>query len=214
MWRTRETASSAWAFPSQLPRRSRLPPALALENSRGQYTLSNRVEFFVLHKADTVPAATLGEPPLEDAKPTLAPTVTRQAIVDFNTAMNPAAYAPRTLCAGCTARSLHHRLVCPRAGACRQRRAARASGHARRRRWRSRRLLRRGLQRKRSNPGNRLRRKLPWASRSFRPPRLRLRQPPLRPRLRSFPARSPPRPRSPSPSAAQPNRAPTTTWEG
>ena len=147
-------------LPIPTPTPEQVAASAALENSRGQYTLSNRVEFFVLHKADTVPAATLGEPPLEDAKPTLAPTVTRQAIVDFNTAMNPAAFPPRTLCACCPARSLHHRLVCPRAGACRQRRAARASGRARRRRWRNRRLLRRGLQRKRSNPGNRLRRKL------------------------------------------------------
>ena len=83
-------------LPIPTPTPEQVVASAALENSRGQYTLSNRVEFFVLHKADTVPAATLGEPPLEDAKPTLAPTVTRQAIVDFNTAMNPAAYAPRT----------------------------------------------------------------------------------------------------------------------
>ena len=83
-------------LPIPTPTPEQVAASVALENSRGQYTLSNRVEFFVLHKADTVPAATLGEPPLEDAKPTLAPTVTRQATVDFNTAMNPAAYAPRT----------------------------------------------------------------------------------------------------------------------
>jgi outer membrane protein assembly factor BamD len=83
-------------LPIPTPTPEQAAASLALEDSRGQYTLSNRVEFFVLHKADTVPAATLGEPPLEDAKPTLAPTVTRQATVDFNTAMNPAAYAPRT----------------------------------------------------------------------------------------------------------------------
>jgi outer membrane protein assembly factor BamD len=82
--------------PIPTPTPEQVAASVALENSRGQYTLSNRVEFFVLHKADTVPAATLGDPPLEDAKPTLAPTVTRQAIVDFNTSMNPAAYAPRT----------------------------------------------------------------------------------------------------------------------
>jgi outer membrane protein assembly factor BamD len=82
--------------PIPTPTPEQVAASVALENSRGQYTLSNRVEFFVLHKADTVPAATLGEPPLEDAKPTMAPTVTRQAIVDFNTSMNPAAYAPRT----------------------------------------------------------------------------------------------------------------------
>jgi outer membrane protein assembly factor BamD len=83
-------------LPIPTPTPEQIAASVALENSRGQYTLSNRVEFFVLHKADTVPAATLGEPPLEDAKPTFAPTVTRQAIVDFNTSMNPAAYAPRT----------------------------------------------------------------------------------------------------------------------
>jgi outer membrane protein assembly factor BamD len=83
-------------LPIPTPTPEQVAASSALENSRGQYTLSNRVEFFVLHKADTVPAATLGEPPLEDAKPTLAPSVTRQAIADFNTAMNPAAYAPRT----------------------------------------------------------------------------------------------------------------------
>jgi outer membrane protein assembly factor BamD len=82
-------------LPIPTPTPEQVAASAALENSRGQYTLSNRVEFFVLHKADTVPAATLGEPPLENAKPTLAPTVTRQAIVDFNTAMNPAAYTPR-----------------------------------------------------------------------------------------------------------------------
>jgi outer membrane protein assembly factor BamD len=83
-------------LPIPTPTPEQIAASSALENSRGQYTLSNRVEFFVLHKADTVPAATLGDPPLEDAKPTLAPSVTRQAIVDFNTSMNPAAYAPRT----------------------------------------------------------------------------------------------------------------------
>jgi outer membrane protein assembly factor BamD len=82
--------------PIPTPTPEQVAASVALENSRGQYTLSNRVEFFVLHKADTVPAATLGEPPLEDVKPTFAPTITRQAIVDFNTSMNPAAYAPRT----------------------------------------------------------------------------------------------------------------------
>jgi len=77
------------------PTPEQIAASAALENSRGQYTLSNRVEFFVLHKADTVPAATLGDPPLEDAKPTLAPTVYKRAINDFNAALNPAAQANR-----------------------------------------------------------------------------------------------------------------------
>jgi outer membrane protein assembly factor BamD len=82
-------------LPIPTPTPEQAAASAALENSRGQYTLSNRVEFFVLHKADTVPAATLGDPPLEDAKPTFAPTVYRQSISDFNTALNPAAYPPR-----------------------------------------------------------------------------------------------------------------------
>lgn len=87
---------AAMGLPIPTPTPEQAAASAALENSRGQYTLSNRVEFFVLHKADTIPAATIGEPPLDDAKPTLAPTITRQAIIDFNTSMNPAAYAARS----------------------------------------------------------------------------------------------------------------------
>jgi len=84
-------------LPIPTPTPEQLAASAALENSRGQYTLSNRVEFFVLHKADTVPAATVGEPPLEDAKPTLAPDVLRKSMNDYYTAMSPATYAaPRT----------------------------------------------------------------------------------------------------------------------
>ena len=66
----------------------------ALENSRGQYTLSKRATLLFLHQADTVPAATMGDPPLEDAKPTLAPEVSRKTVADYYSAMNPGA-APR-----------------------------------------------------------------------------------------------------------------------
>ena len=82
-------------LPIPTPTPEQIAASVALENSRGQYTLSNRVEFFVLHKADTVPAATTGEPPLEDAPPTLAPTIYRQALSDFYASMNPAANPPR-----------------------------------------------------------------------------------------------------------------------
>jgi outer membrane protein assembly factor BamD len=82
-------------LPIPTPTPEQIAASSALENSRGQYTLSNRVEFFVLHKADTVPAATLGDPPLEDAKRTLAPTVYRQSMIEYYSALNPAASAPR-----------------------------------------------------------------------------------------------------------------------
>jgi outer membrane protein assembly factor BamD len=83
-------------LPIPTPTPDQVAASAALENSRGQYTLSNRVEFFVLHKADTVPAATLGDPPLEDAKPTLAPDVLRKSVSDYYAAMLPAANPPRT----------------------------------------------------------------------------------------------------------------------
>jgi outer membrane protein assembly factor BamD len=85
----------AMGRPVPTPTPEQAAASLALENSRGQYTLSSRVELFVLHKADTVPAASIGDPPLEDAKPTLAPDVTRQTMSDYYSAMNPAAYPPR-----------------------------------------------------------------------------------------------------------------------
>jgi outer membrane protein assembly factor BamD len=63
----------------------------ALENSRGRYTLANRTRVLFLHQPDTVSAATKGDPPLEDPKPTLAPTIIRQSINDFNASFNPSA---------------------------------------------------------------------------------------------------------------------------
>ena len=73
----------AMGRPVPTPTPEQAAASLALENSRGQYTLSSRVELFVLHKADTVPAASVGDPPLEDAKPTLAPNVTKQTMSDY-----------------------------------------------------------------------------------------------------------------------------------
>jgi outer membrane protein assembly factor BamD len=85
----------AMGLPIPTPTPEQIAASVALENSRGQYTLSNRVEFFVLHKADTVPAATLGEPPLEDAKPTIAPDIYKKSMSDYLSSMNPAAFPPR-----------------------------------------------------------------------------------------------------------------------
>jgi outer membrane protein assembly factor BamD len=78
-------------MPVPNPTPDQLAASTALENSRGQYTLSKRAVGFIMHQADTVPAATIGAPPLEDPKPMSAATVVRKSIADFNTAMNPAA---------------------------------------------------------------------------------------------------------------------------
>ena len=61
----------------------------ALENSRAQYRLQDRARLLVFHQPDVVTAARIGDPPLVDARATLAPDVTRQIVSDFNEAMHP-----------------------------------------------------------------------------------------------------------------------------
>jgi len=80
-----------------VPTAEEVAASTALENSRGQYTLSKRAIGLFMHQADTVPAATIGAPPLEDPTPVSAATIVRKSISDFNSAMNPAANkAPAT----------------------------------------------------------------------------------------------------------------------
>jgi outer membrane protein assembly factor BamD len=77
-------------LPVPTPTAEQVAASTALENSRGQYTLSKRAMGFLLHQADTVPASTTGAPPLEDPTPVSAATVVRKSMTDFNSAMNPA----------------------------------------------------------------------------------------------------------------------------
>jgi outer membrane protein assembly factor BamD len=81
--------------PVPVPTAQQVAASAALENSRGQYTLSKRATLFFLHQADTVPAATIGDPPLADAKPTFAPLVLKQTFAEFNAAMNPDVTEPK-----------------------------------------------------------------------------------------------------------------------
>jgi outer membrane protein assembly factor BamD len=76
------------------PTPEQVAASTALEGSRGQYTLSKRATMLFLNKSDTVPAATIGDPPLEDAKPTLAPTIVRQSQADYAASMNASFSAP------------------------------------------------------------------------------------------------------------------------
>jgi len=86
---------AAMGLPIPTPTAEQAAASAALENSRGQYTLSKRATVIFLRQADTVPAATIGAPPLEDPKPTNAAMVVTKSITDFNTSMNPAANAQR-----------------------------------------------------------------------------------------------------------------------
>jgi outer membrane protein assembly factor BamD len=83
-------------LPIPTPTPEQAAASLALENSRGQYTLSKRAIALFLHQADTVPAATIGAPSLEDPKTVSAPSVFKQSMADFNTAVNTPAAAPLT----------------------------------------------------------------------------------------------------------------------
>jgi outer membrane protein assembly factor BamD len=85
---------AAMNLPIPTPTPDQAAASAALENSRGQYTLSKRATLLFLHQADTVPAASVGEPPLDDAKPTLAPTIMRKSADEYNAAMAPGG-APR-----------------------------------------------------------------------------------------------------------------------
>src|ERR1700761_3277722 len=62
-----------------------------LEGSRAQYTMSKRLALLVMRRPDTVTAAQIGDPPLEDPPPVLAPEVSKQILASYKAALNPAA---------------------------------------------------------------------------------------------------------------------------
>ncbi|HEY5056659.1 MAG TPA: outer membrane protein assembly factor BamD [Acidobacteriaceae bacterium] len=81
-------------LPVPTPTAEEVAASTALENSRGQYTLSKRAIGLFAHTADTVPAATIGEPLLEDPRATTAPDIMHRAQQDFAEAINPNAARP------------------------------------------------------------------------------------------------------------------------
>ena len=62
-----------------------------LEGSRAQYTMQKRLELLLMRKPDTVTAAQIGDPPLEDPAPVLAPEVSKEIMASYRTALNPGA---------------------------------------------------------------------------------------------------------------------------
>ncbi len=73
------------------PTADQMAASVALENSRAQYKLTDRVGLILFRKPDVVLASRVGTPTMADPKPTLAPAITRQVQTDFVTALNPAA---------------------------------------------------------------------------------------------------------------------------
>ncbi len=81
-------------LPIPQPTAEQVAASDALEGSRAQYTMRKRLELLLVRKPDTVTAAQLGAPPLEDAKPTVAPTIVHQIEADYAAAFNPKAAEP------------------------------------------------------------------------------------------------------------------------
>jgi outer membrane protein assembly factor BamD len=84
---------AAMNLPIPTPTPEQAAASAALENSRGQYRIQDRARLIILRRPDTVLAAHSGEPPLVDAKPTVAPAVVREIQQDYANALNPSAAA-------------------------------------------------------------------------------------------------------------------------
>ena len=78
-------------LPIPTPTKEQLAASEELEGSRAQYNLQKRLEIFLMHKPDTVTAAQIGDPPLEDATPTTAPQVLKSLGTAYIAAFNPGA---------------------------------------------------------------------------------------------------------------------------
>jgi outer membrane protein assembly factor BamD len=80
---------AAMNLPIPTPTPEQVAASVALENSRRQYRLQDRVGLMFMHKADVVLAARDGEPSIADPTPTLAPHVTTKIKADFVESLTP-----------------------------------------------------------------------------------------------------------------------------
>lgn len=85
---------AAMNLPIPQPTAEQVAASDALEGSRAQYTMRKRLELLLVRKPDTVTAAQLGAPPLEDAKPTTAPAIVHSIEADYKVAFTPGAAEP------------------------------------------------------------------------------------------------------------------------
>jgi outer membrane protein assembly factor BamD len=85
---------AAMNVPIPTPSKEEVAASEALENSRRNYRMSDRVKFLILHQPDTVLTAQTGEPEMTDPKVTTAPAILAKVQGDFTAALSPAAAAP------------------------------------------------------------------------------------------------------------------------
>ena len=87
---------AAMNLPIPSPTPEQMQASVALENSRSQYRLQDRVGLLFLHRPDVVTAARVGDPSLVDPKATLAPQISKGIVQDYKDAFNPAARGATT----------------------------------------------------------------------------------------------------------------------
>jgi outer membrane protein assembly factor BamD len=73
-----------------------------LESSRAQYNLQKRIELLFLREPDTVTAARMGMPTLQDPTPTTAPVVMKELMADYRDAFDPNPGAKQPVAAAST----------------------------------------------------------------------------------------------------------------
>jgi outer membrane protein assembly factor BamD len=80
---------AAMNLPIPQPTAEDVAASEALEGSRAQYTMQKRLELMFMRKPDTVTAAQMGDPPLEDPAPVLAPEVAKSLVTSYTNALTP-----------------------------------------------------------------------------------------------------------------------------
>jgi outer membrane protein assembly factor BamD len=85
---------AAMNLPIPRPTPEQVAASEELEGSRAQYNLRRRLELLFLRTPDTVTAARVGDPPLEDPAPTVAPTIVKQLTNSYVAAIHPGTPLP------------------------------------------------------------------------------------------------------------------------
>lgn len=76
-------------LPIPTPTKEQAALSEELESSRAQYNLQKRIELLFLREPDTVTAARMGLPTLQDPTPTTAPVVVKELMAEYRDAFDP-----------------------------------------------------------------------------------------------------------------------------
>ncbi len=76
-------------LPIPTPTKEQAALSEELESSRAQYNLQKRIELLFLREPDTVTAARMGMPTLQDPTPTTAPVVVKELMAEYRDAFDP-----------------------------------------------------------------------------------------------------------------------------